>query len=273
MNELKMQQAGGFPLETDTLDFMQTAYDVFNALGELAGNLAIVSGCEAVGSQINSGKVYINGKLLAFRGGAVGTNVVIRQEITKRKFEDGNEKDVYKTRYACFGTGVTMYTWADFKRIKNLQKLQKETVPIGAIIMWAGAINAIPAGWKLCDGTNGTPNLLNRFIVGAGNTYDAGSVGGLSHVKLKDSECALIRHEHYAFVNNDAKSAETAGYLTVNDYVSDVGPNYTMKRVKKERMVKTFIGKTSATGTSSAANSHENRPPYYALAFIQFIGH
>jgi len=168
----------GFPLETDTLDFMQTAYEIFNALGKMAGNLAIISGCEAVGSQINNGTVYINGKLLSFRGGAVGTNVVIRQENTTRKFEDGNDKEVYQTRYACFGTGITMYPWVNFKQIKNLQKLQKETVPVGAIMMWAGVINAIPAGWKLCDGTNGTPDLRGRFIVGHDiNDVDYDTIG------------------------------------------------------------------------------------------------
>jgi hypothetical protein len=47
----------------------------------------------------------------------------------------------------------------------------KGTVPKGAILMWSGAPEAIPAGWTLCDGTNGTPNLSGRFIVG----YDEGN--------------------------------------------------------------------------------------------------
>ena len=44
-------------------------------------------------------------------------------------------------------------------------------IPKGGIIMWSGATTAIPQGWALCDGTNGTPNLRDRFIVGAGSTY------------------------------------------------------------------------------------------------------
>jgi len=53
-----------------------------------------------------------------------------------------------------------------------------DSVPVGGIIMWSGAINAIPEGWALCDGTNGTPDLQDRFIVGAGNGYAAGAKGG-----------------------------------------------------------------------------------------------
>ena len=51
-------------------------------------------------------------------------------------------------------------------------------IPIGGIIIWSGAQNAIPQYWQLCDGTNGTPDLRDRFIVGAGNNYTVGATGG-----------------------------------------------------------------------------------------------
>ena len=51
-------------------------------------------------------------------------------------------------------------------------------VPTGAIMMWSGASNAIPTGWVLCDGTNSTPDLRNRFVIGAGDTYAVGATGG-----------------------------------------------------------------------------------------------
>ena len=50
--------------------------------------------------------------------------------------------------------------------------------PIGGIILWSGASTAIPTNWKLCDGTNGTPNLRDKFVIGAGNTYAVGATGG-----------------------------------------------------------------------------------------------
>ena len=53
-------------------------------------------------------------------------------------------------------------------------------VPTGAIMMWSGASTAIPTGWVLCDGTNSTPDLRNRFVIGAGDTYAVGATGGSS---------------------------------------------------------------------------------------------
>ena len=51
-------------------------------------------------------------------------------------------------------------------------------VPVGGIIMWSGATNNIPSGWALCDGNNSTPDLRDRFVVGAGNSYAVGATGG-----------------------------------------------------------------------------------------------
>lgn len=64
-----------------------------------------------------------------------------------------------------------------------------DMVPIGSIILWSGSIASIPAGWQLCDGTNGTPNLKQRFTIGAGEIYAVGERGGSfehSHVFTGD---------------------------------------------------------------------------------------
>lgn len=52
------------------------------------------------------------------------------------------------------------------------------SIPVGGIIMWSGSTSTIPAGWALCNGSNGTPNLLNRFVVAAGGSYTVGATGG-----------------------------------------------------------------------------------------------
>lgn len=52
------------------------------------------------------------------------------------------------------------------------------SMPTGIICMWSGAANAVPSGWAICNGLNGTPNLTDRFIVGAGNSYAVGATGG-----------------------------------------------------------------------------------------------
>jgi hypothetical protein len=69
-----------------------------------------------------------------------------------------------------------------------------EGVPVGTIVMWSGSIGSIPTGWALCDGTEGTPDLRDRFIVGAGSGYGVGAQGGSSSVSLTTSH--LPAHHH-----------------------------------------------------------------------------
>ena len=62
-------------------------------------------------------------------------------------------------------------------------------VPSGSIILWSGAANAVPAGYVLCNGTNNTPDLRNRFVVGAGSTYAVGATGG-------SANATVVAHTH-----------------------------------------------------------------------------
>ena len=61
-----------------------------------------------------------------------------------------------------------------------------ETIPSGVIVMWSGSIASIPTGWALCNGSSGTPDLRNRFVVGAGDTYGVGATGGATSATTSD---------------------------------------------------------------------------------------
>ena len=88
-------------------------------------------------------------------------------------------------------------------------------VPSGGIIIWSGSATAIPTGWLLCNGTSGTPNLMDRFIVGAGSTYAVGAMGGAATVAL--SEANLPSHQHAVNINSGTQSANhTHGGSTGN---------------------------------------------------------
>ena len=76
----------------------------------------------------------------------------------------------------------------------SIQKNGSELLPTGVICMWSGAAASIPAGWYLCDGTNGTPDLRDRFIVGAGNSYSVGASGGSATQTLAVAN--LPAHNH-----------------------------------------------------------------------------
>ena len=103
-------------MDVNTLDQMQTAYKLFNGLGQLAGDLSIIKGCEPMGSSVSDGLVYINGEVLEFRSGVVQDTVIIIQEPQSKEFENGSTNEVHYTRYATFGVSTTNYNWVDFKR-------------------------------------------------------------------------------------------------------------------------------------------------------------
>lgn len=67
-------------------------------------------------------------------------------------------------------------------------------IPVGVITMWSGSIASIPAGWALCNGASGTPDLRDRFVVGAGSTYAVGNTGGANTVTLDTTQ--IPSHTH-----------------------------------------------------------------------------
>jgi microcystin-dependent protein len=123
-------------------------------------------------------------------------------------------------------------------------------VPPGTIVMWNGSNSTIPGGWALCNGGNGTPNLTDRFIVGAGSSYSYADQGGASQVTLTENQ--MPEHTH-----------------SYDDYVrprEGTGPIWYKVEATDERGQDTYSTRT--TGVSGNGEAHENRPPYYALAFI-----
>jgi microcystin-dependent protein len=153
--------------------------------------------------------------------------------------------------------------------------------PMGGIIIWSGLATAIPSGWALCDGNNGTPNLLDRFIVGAGSTYTVGSNGGSSNVTLSTTQ--LPSHTHGATV--DSGGAHQHNYYIGNNYGSGSisGARMSCTGIFWENRTNLTSYATSLTAsngahihTASISNlggglGHENRPPYYALCYIMKV--
>lgn len=122
-------------------------------------------------------------------------------------------------------------------------------VPKGAIIIWSGAIDKIPNGWVLCDGTNGTPNLTDRFILGAGNSYSVGAVGGEAEHTLTINE--MPSHSHTITVQNNSEN----GSNNIVNTVGSSGSSYEFSN-------------TWTTNDSGGTLPHNNMPPYYALCYI-----
>lgn len=143
-------------------------------------------------------------------------------------------------------------------------------VPTGAIMMWSGSIASIPSGWLLCNGSNGTPDLRNRFIVGAGSTYSPGNTGGSANATLPSHTHTATNslndpgHYHISGVPSDYSSIGTAGIPTA--YQKTGSSLVGTSPITYNATTGISVSTTLSTEGSSATNA--NLPPYYALAFI-----
>ena len=160
--------------------------------------------------------------------------------------------------------------------------------PSGGIIMWSGAVSAVPSGWVLCDGTNNTPNLIDRFIVGSGTdsggTHDVDDTGGANSLTLTEGQ--LPSHTHTFSGTTDASTISSTSLDTVRENSGGgnvVIGNNTLSRPQAKndafdrRNVDQNIGGShthtfsGTTGSTGSGDSIDNRPAYYALAFIMKV--
>ena len=159
----------------------------------------------------------------------------------------------------------------------------KGIAPMGSIVMWSGNTTSIPSGWALCDGNNGTPNLMDRFVVGAGDTYSVDNTGGENSVTLIIDQ--MPSHNHGGTTNSTGAHThkivrdqnDNNGSLSLA-WKSDDG-NYEEYDLFGHSSTANW-GKTNSTGNhthtlnvsnTGGGQAHENRPPFYALAFIMRI--
>lgn len=125
-------------------------------------------------------------------------------------------------------------------------------LPLGLVIPWTGGAN-IPNGWSLCDGTNNTPNLLNRFILGNSNNRAVGLTGGEETVLLKPEN--IPKHTHNITLDDTSFNLDYGTCGGGGTYAS--GSAYTSQ---------------TSTQTNGGDQPHENMPPYYVLRYICYTG-
>lgn len=291
--------ATGFPGTNKTLRFIQDAFkEPLGALAQLAGEKTIITGVVVDNTDpsnvtVSDGYIVYNGEIIPFVGGVFANTVTIFEQFENVDYNtDANDDTIldslpaYRTIYAKCGTGgIDIFNFSQLIRLKKLYELH----PVGSIIMWAGAIGDIPAGWKLCDGQNGTPNLIDRFIVGAGGSYNVGATGGTNNVSIAQQNLPNYTMSGTSSNNGSHSHSYVDGFY-IENYQNGTGFSSEYVGNGKQGSGGTdgdnrYIWTKSRTTGSGGSHTHtfsvstgggnqplENRPPYFALCYIMFVG-
>lgn len=153
----------------------------------------------------------------------------------------------------------------------------RDIIPSGVIVMWSGTIANIPAGWFLCNGSNGTPDLRNRFVIAA-NADDSGaaktSITGSATQTGGSKDSITVTHTHTATSTDSGHShiiqVSNLSGASVDDRLGGSGADYGIQNVNDSGTT-TKSGTANITTTIDSAGSsgtNANLPPYYALAYI-----
>ena len=146
--------------------------------------------------------------------------------------------------------------------------------PSGAILLWAGTLANIPNGWALCDGTNGTPDLRDKFVKGAAAAANPGTTGGATththdehaarvHSGLAISDHPALSHSGAAVTNHSIRSLN---YKTPFNYVNNGSAHsVTQPSAHSSRSHSVTAPNDHAARTHSTTN-HE--PSYFKIAYV-----
>jgi|TARA_R110000796_G_scaffold69059_1_gene157768 hypothetical protein len=145
-------------------------------------------------------------------------------------------------------------------------------IPVGGIIMWSGTIATIPTGWALCNGGSGTPDLRNRFIIGAHSDTSSiakTTVTGAATQSGGSKDAVVVSHTH------------TASAVAIGDHVhmqsgQTIGPGAGGFAFNSGGGANNTLNTAGAGGhthtinvvTTGVSGTNQNLPPYYALAYI-----
>jgi microcystin-dependent protein len=169
-------------------------------------------------------------------------------------------------------TNAVIQTYDNLYGIIGVQATSGATIPAGLISLWSGSIGSIPSGWNLCDGSNGTPNLTDRFIVGAGSTYAVNGAGGASSVTLTTNNMPAHTHTATSTVTDPSHShGSTIGSGFISNGGSESlagGNNLPFGRPSTTATATTGITVATTNASVGSGTSFSILNPYYALAYI-----
>ena len=241
---------------TNVLSINNNSLSIPNAGSSLTVNGSVSALSETLGGNLNvSGTIYAN-NLSSTNNVAAATATITTVNSTTVNSTTVNATTVNATTVNA--TTVNGYG----------------TIPIGGIIMWSGATTAIPTGWALCNGqtvnSQTTPDLRDKFIVGAGNTYSVASTGGRTSATLIPQNLPQHTHTYKDGFYTDAFPASSVTIPSgggADQSAAHVGSNGTDED-------NTYIYWRQMTTDPAGYVNPEAvvlLPPYYALAYIMRV--
>ena len=168
---------------------------------------------------------------------------------------DGASGTASTTVLTSAGSGATP-TWAS-------------PFPSGMIVLWSGSTGSIPTGWVICNGSNSTPDLRDKFVVGAGSTYAVDATGGSanatlpSHTHTASSSVTDPGHFHNILPQLAGAFSNNGGFIQ-----TAVQANPSNSPAGNTDTKTTGISVSTSISTAGSSATNANLPPYYALAYI-----
>lgn len=319
-----------FPLDCETLDYLQNLAALAALAGNVAGDRVVLWGCEpnSDGTRRAAGYVFLRtrnnpeGEILPWEGGPTTSGMYVKQDALPVSANNTDYPKAYTRRSLAPGIGEENYVWEDFTDIKSIKELMDENrelrnelaavqpAPLGIVQMWAGV--TVPEGYLLCNGQElratefpelydalgatfntamsasgvkystregffRVPDLRGRFVVGqhdSDNDYRTnGAAGGHKSVALTGEQLPSHAHAVKDYTTIPHGSGEcSAGTWTVDGESLEVGfdsvsgnPRRSQTDGDKRDNIQWI---KHSTETAGAGATHENRLPYYVLAYI-----
>lgn len=296
------QENRDFPADCEMLDYMQANLAIVSILGNIVGNKTILSGCVLESSRLRRGPGYVflktkdfpDGEVIYWEGGSIIGGMYLKQEAIKVTAQGYEYPQAYTVRSLAPGIGTENYNWSEFHTFKTPQELedydktQDDKIamlalpPLGIVQLWAG--KTVPAGYELCEGQQLKISDYPELYAAIGNTYNAGrDYNGMQYqttsgyFRLPDLRGRFIvgystrdtEYNSYGKVGGSKKHTLSVGEIPSHShslFLVNAGSRFTGGGSANE-----LNSGNGTTGSAGGGQAHENRPPYYTLAYIMRV--
>lgn len=297
-----------FPMDCETLDYMATNAAMLEMLGNIAGDKVILQGCEYDRQTRQRGEGYVflrtqdcpQGEVLRFEGGDNDSGMYVNKQDVPVMADGYSYPKAYTRRSLVAGLGTEHYSWDDFTEVQTNRELHlaltqlNATVqalvgePLGIVKMWAGS--EIPEGYHLCDGTALPKTVYPALYTAIGDTFNtAKDADGYTYTtqtgyfRLPDLSGRFIvgyrstdsEYSQYGNADGEKKHKLTVEELPEHSHSKSVTPYdpvgrdfYGDGKVAAHGNDAPQSPFTWTSGETGGDVPHENRPPYYVLAYI-----